>query len=87
MRADNVDYLPIWKKGSTAEENLLELAMIARKYPERFRQFVIVYHETFDEKGRSFSKTRYTTHDCDTSAALGIIELGKLELLRYTHSF
>lgn len=31
MSSDNVDILPIWKKDSTPEEFLSELAMIARK--------------------------------------------------------
>lgn len=38
-----IDYLPIWKKGALPHERLYELAEIARKHPERFRKWVIVY--------------------------------------------
>lgn len=43
--ADNVEYLPLWKKDATPEERLLELAMIARKHPERFDKIVVLYVE------------------------------------------
>ena len=87
MQTDNVEYLPIWKKGATAEEHLLELAMIARKHPERFSKVIIIYHEQIDDREPRVSHTRYTTHGCDTTQAVGLIELGKLQLLRYTHDF
>lgn len=41
----NVEYLPVWKAEATAEERLLELAMIARKHPERFAKMAVVYVE------------------------------------------
>lgn len=41
----NVEYLPVWKAEATAEERLLELAMIARKHPERFAKLMVVYVE------------------------------------------
>ena len=43
---DNVSYLPIWKEGATAEERFSELAMVARKHPERFGKVTTVYAET-----------------------------------------
>lgn len=42
---DPVSYLPVWKKNATAEERLLELAMIARKHPERFAKMLVAYVE------------------------------------------
>lgn len=87
--SDNVDYLPVWKKDATAEERLLELAMMARKHPERFHRFILVYQESIavDGKEESQVRTRYVTQGVKTVQALGLIELGKLELLRYTHDF
>ena len=50
-KPDNVDFLPIWKKGSTAEEWLFELAAVARKYPERWARVVVVF-EKLNEAGQ-----------------------------------
>lgn len=76
---DNVDYLPIWKKNATAEEKLMELAIMARKNPECFTQLMVIYQE---ENEHGF-KTRYA---CDSQSSsiemLGLIELGKAQLLR-----
>ncbi len=38
----NVSYLPVWKAGATAEEFLLELAVMARVAPDRFKSLIIV---------------------------------------------
>ena len=38
----NVSYLPIWKAGATAEEFLLELAVMARVDPGRFKSLVVI---------------------------------------------
>lgn len=78
---DNVDYLPIWKKGSTAEEFLRELAMIARKHPERFWKIVLVSQETLASGN---TKVQYFTKEVSTTESLGLLELGKMEILRYT---
>lgn len=43
--ASNIEYLPVWKKDATAEERFLELAMMARKHPERFAKMAVVYVE------------------------------------------
>lgn len=86
---DTVDYLPIWKKDATPEERFLEIAMIARKHPERFRQYLVIYQEsvTVDGKEGLAFNTRYVSYGLDTMGALGLIELGKLNLLRFTHDF
>lgn len=78
---DNLEYLPIWKKGSTAEEFLLELAMIARKHPERFEKVVLVSQETLPT---GQTKVDYFTRQVSTMEALGVLELGKMEIIRYT---
>ena len=45
----SIDYLPIWKKNSTAEEWLLELVAMARKNPERFENSIIMMEEVLKD--------------------------------------
>lgn len=80
---DNIDYLPVWKKDATPEERFLELAMIARKYPDRFRAFVVIYQESLrpDDCGARF-EIGCNTYGVDTRGALGLIEIGKFDLLQ-----
>lgn len=90
-RVDTLTYLPVWKAGATAEERLLELAMMARVHPDRFKRFVVAYQEDLASasEGRfPQTVTRYAMSDgMNTTTALGVIEIAKLELLRYTHQF
>lgn len=89
-RADTLTYLPVWKAGATAEERLLELAMMARVHPDRFKRFIVAYQEDLaaPEDRSPQTVTRYATSDgLNTTTALGVIEIAKLELLRYTHQF
>ena len=86
MKPDNVEYLPIWKADATAEERLSELAMIARKKPERFAHIVVIYEEILPtEDGEKYPSTvcRYVTNGVGSSGALGLIESAKYKLLRY----
>ena len=79
---DNVDYLPIWKANSTPEERFMELALIARKHPERFEKMIVIYQEQSEE----FSMTRYcTSSGLDIAQTLGIIELGKFEVIKHCY--
>lgn len=71
MNNDNVDYLPLWKKDATAEERLLELAMVSRKHPERFLKFFLVYQEE-----------RFMNYNASTTECLGLLELAKCAVLR-----
>ena len=75
----NLIYLPLWKKDATPEERLLEIAMIARKHPERFSKFIVVYQENNDKS----SQERYVTYHTNTTEALGLLRLGELTLLKY----
>lgn len=69
----SIDYLPIWKKGAPAHERLYELAEIARKYPERFEKWVIVYCE---DNAKVF-KTRWMNGEgTSTSDSLGVLQAG-----------
>lgn len=86
MKPDNVEYLPIWKSEATAEERFNELAMIARKHPERFKRVVVIFEEQLPlESGRTYPDTitRYVTTGCCATMALGVIEAGKQKLLRW----
>lgn len=71
--------LPIWKKDATAYERLSELALLAKAKPERFEQFVIIYLETTKE-GRW--RTRTMEHGGNLTSRLGLIDLGKDQLIR-----
>lgn len=80
----NIEYLPIWKKGATAEERFLELSHIARKHPERFESFVLIHEERLDGREDKM-KIDYACHNVDTMKLLGLIELGKRRVLKVTH--
>lgn len=78
MNNDNVDYLPIWKKNATPEERLLEIAAIARKFPERFSKFVVVYQEETE----THTAERYVPFNTNTVELLGILRLAEESILR-----
>lgn len=86
----NLDYLPIWKKGATPEERFLELAVMARVRPERFKRVFVAYQEDVEQPAGDISPricTRYASNGMNTTECLGVIELAKLEILRHTHDF
>lgn len=77
---ENVELMPSWKNNATAEDRFNELALMARKNPEKFNNFIVVYQE---ETATSVS-TRYTcSQNIDTNTALGILELAKHEIITY----
>lgn len=81
-----VDYLPIWKKGATPEERFQELAMMARKHPERFTRMVLVYEGDLPLKpGETYPHTevRYATLGMSNTQALGLLEVGKDKIMRW----
>jgi DNA repair ATPase RecN len=71
--------MPVWKKGATAEERLQELAQIARKHPEQFSNFVIVYQEFNEEEETSLE--RVVTHNTNLTESLGLLRLAEYRLL------
>jgi len=76
----SIDYLPIWKKDSTAEEWFLEIAAVARKYPERFEKVCVIMQETLangNTLDRNFSRGVRTTE------LLGMLELAKTDLIAF----
>lgn len=78
MSADNLTYLPVWKKGSTAEEWFFEVAMVARKHPGRFGKAIVIYEETLPNGN---VKLRSCYHGCSTNEALGLMEQVKHDLI------
>lgn len=76
-----IDYLPIWKKGATACERLQELAEIARKHPEYFDKWVVVYCEDNDIR----FKTRWISGEGNrTSDSLAVLTAGLHTVLEDT---
>lgn len=64
-----ISYLPLWKKDSTPEEWCMELAMIARKHPERFQRAIISYVEDTEDG----TILRMAIRNATTHEALGIM--------------
>lgn len=81
MNSCKVDYLPIWKKGATTEERLLELAQIAAKHPEYFDKWVIVYCEDNEKR----FKTRWISGEqTRTSDSLAVLSAGAMTIFDET---
>jgi hypothetical protein len=77
----SIDYLPIWKKDAPAHERLQELAEIARKHPERFQKWILVYCEDNDKR----FLTRYMQGEgTRTSDCLAILSAAQLTLWEET---
>jgi hypothetical protein len=79
---DNVDYLPIWKKNATPEEKFMELALIARKHPEKFNRMIVVYQQQHD----GYTQTRYADNELSLIETLGLIEMAKFEIIKECYS-
>jgi hypothetical protein len=85
---------PNWKARATPEERFLELANIAKRNPERFQRMILVYQEDLPHaKGHINNPTitRYVVggnnEAINTTTALGLLDLGRHELLRFTHKY
>lgn len=77
MTEATIDFLPIWKKNAPVHERLYELAEIARKYPDRFAKWVIVYCEDNDQR----FKVRYMSGESTrTSDCFGVLQAGLLHI-------
>lgn len=69
----SIDILPIWKKDAPTHERLYELAEVARKHPDRFDKWVIVYCEDNEQR----FKTRYMNGEkTRTSDCLAVLTAG-----------
>jgi hypothetical protein len=77
-----IDYLPIWKKDAPVHERLYELAEIARKHPERFAKWVLVYCESTE---KNFTTRHMTGNETRTVDALGVLQAGIQQIWNDTH--
>lgn len=72
---NDVSYLPIWKKNASVAERLEEIALIARKYPERFDKLVVLYVETLPgPTPAGLSQLRYIDSNTTTHEFMGICQ-------------
>ena len=69
----SIDYLPIWKKDAPAHERLYELAEVARKHPERFQKWVIVYCE---DSNKAFTTRYMNGEQTRSSDCLAVLQAG-----------
>lgn len=76
-----IDYLPIWKKDATPAERFSELEAMAMKYPERFAKIAVVYEETLPN---GCTVIRQASNACSTTELIGLLELGKIQVIRDT---
>ncbi len=76
-----IDILPVWKKNAPAHERLYEMAEIARKHPEQFQKWILVYCEDNEQR----FKTRYMQgEETRTSDCLAILQSASMTLFEDT---
>ena len=68
--SSKIDILPIWKRGAPTHERLYELAELARKHPERFDKWVLVYCEDNEKRFMTRTMEGETTRTSDSLAVL-----------------
>lgn len=76
-----IDYLPIWKKGAPIHERLQELAEVARKHPEQFQKWVLVYCEDNDQR---FKVRVMQGDETRTSDILAVLSAGSMHIWEET---
>ena len=80
---DNLAFLPVWNKHSSAADRFRELALMAERDPSKFEKVAIIWEGAAEKDSQS--KTDYSLVNCNTTELIGLIELGKFAILRYTH--
>lgn len=72
----DVTFLPVWKRGATAAERFEELAMYARKHPERFDKLLVLYVEQIPRPGyeRPLTQLRFIDAGCTTYDVMAICQ-------------
>lgn len=79
METNKIALMPIWKKGATPEERLLEVAHMARENPERFSKMALIYAEC---DGEHATAIRYACNNTSNTELIGLLELGKIEIMK-----
>jgi len=74
-----IRFLPVWKKGATAEERISEMWAIAREHPERFGKMAIIYEETLLSGN---TVVRQISSGCSTTELLGLFVIASERVLR-----
>jgi hypothetical protein len=72
-----IDYLPVWKKGAPVHERLQELAEIARKHPDWFQKWVLVYCEDNEQR---FKVRVMQGEETRTSDVLAVLSAGSMHV-------
>lgn len=75
---DNLSYLPNWKKGATPDERFMELAMIARKHPERFARILVLYEENLPNGN---TLMRWAQNGCLLNDMLALLVIAQQQIL------
>lgn len=73
--------LPVWKKGASAEDFFYDMAIQARKYPDRFNKIIVGYEENVSESAAIYD---YYCHNTSTIELLGLLEMMKAKVLERT---
>ena len=81
-READLHILPVWKAGLTAEEWFQDMALQARKHPDRFQKMILVYSIT---KPNGNIETHYYCYNAATDALIGMLEIGKQEVLSFVY--
>jgi len=71
--------LPVWKKGSSTAEFFYEMYTLATEHPQRFVKTVVIYEEMLPDGN---SQIRQVSNGCTTVELVGVIELGKTQLMQ-----
>lgn len=80
---EGVLIFPNWKKAATPYERLMELALTAQAYPERFRKIVVVWSGDAPDNadGSKIDYHRHISAGASTAEAVGMLEIGKVRLI------
>jgi hypothetical protein len=70
MSGPTVEVLPIWKRDAPTHERLYELAELARRHPEFFDKWVLVYCEDNDKRFKTRLMEGTGTRTSDSLAVL-----------------
>lgn len=76
---DNVALLPVSKRNMSPAEFLDEMAILARKHPERFKRLMVI---SVEETPRV--KTRLNCLGMTTIEGFGVLKLGEIRLNQIT---
>ena len=76
---ESLSIFPRWKKDATPAERFSELEGVALKHPERFSRIALVYQEILPDKREV---VRQISVGCTTNEVLGLLEQGKIQVMK-----